>query len=156
MSGTLSVSAIQAPDAFTTILNDFENVRGYCLQVQNGTSGSAAVSASLVLNLLNSILNLQTDWNTYQANTALWNAIVAYAQNVYGNSGITTTTFQNAFNAAGSLLTALETDYPHQTINTKVYLLDRTWGGSVQWVTLTAAQMPNTMPAITAYLATLS
>ena len=156
MSGTIPLSAVQAPNALETLLNDFANVKGYCQQIQTATASGGAASSSLVLNALTWVLQLQADWNGYQANTNLWNALIAYVQTIYGNSGVTTTTFQNAFNAAGALATAIETDYPHTTINSVVYLLDRIWNGSLQAATLTAAQLPNTMPAITAYLATLS
>lgn len=156
MSTSLPVTAIQVPTAFNTIWTDLTNIVSYCHLVQNGTSGGGSIAATTVLSVLTWIMSLNADWANYEANSAVWNALPAYVQNIFANTGVTATTFTNAYNAAQSLATAIETDYPNDK-GSPPHLLDRVWSNnSVQPVMLTAAQLPNTMTQITAFLAVLS
>lgn len=152
MAVSTSQSLVQ--NAFQELWEAFISVHSACIQAQNFTSGGSAASAVTFLTVANYCVALKQTVTAYQANTALWNAVVSYAGSATPG-GTTLTDLTNAYNAASSLLNALAGEYPH---NANGFLLDRTYSVStgLSWATLTAAQMPNTMTAITAYLATLS
>ena len=152
MAVPTSQSLVQS--AFLTVWEAFISVQSACVQAQNLTAGGAPASASVFLTIANYCVSLRQLIAGYQANPTLWNAIVAYAGSAMPG-GTTLTDMTNAYNASGTLLNALAGEYPH---NAGGFLLDRTYSTStgLSWVTLTAAQMPNTMAAIPGYLATLS
>jgi hypothetical protein len=150
----VAVSQSLVRDAFTNLWEQFIAVQSACIQAQTFTSGGSATSASTFLTIANYCVSLKSVVTSYQANTALWNAVVSYAGSATPG-GTTLTDLTNAYNAAGTLLNALAGEYPH---NANGFLLDRTYSVTtgMSWVSLTAAQMPNTMTAIAGYLATLS
>jgi hypothetical protein len=138
---------------FNQLMNDVLNLQSYCTAVTSGTANSAAVSAQTVLNMASACVQLRSDIATVSANSALQTALVTYFQQQLGATGLQITTEFSTLNTlAGNIITALGTDYPHDA---QGHLLDRTFSAStgITWITLTAAQLPNTMTAITAYLA---
>jgi hypothetical protein len=144
----------QVPHWFETITNNVTNLRSFCTMVQSGTVASAAISASDVLNLANAAVQYKADLALIVGNTALMSQLVTYAQQTYA-SAIDIKNEATAVNAlCTALLTAVAGEYPH---NAQGRLLDRTFDltNGLTWITLTAAQMPNTMTAIANLLAEL-
>jgi uncharacterized protein YebE (UPF0316 family) len=152
MAVPTSQSLVQ--NAFLTLWEAFISVQSGCTMVQNFTANGASASASAFLTLANYCVSLKSLVTAYQANTTLWNGVIAYASNA-APGGMTITDLTNAYNASNTLLNALAGEYPHDAGG---HLTDRTYSltNGLTWISLTAAQMPNTMTAITGYLATLS
>lgn len=137
---------------FNTLMNDVLNLQSFCTQVNALTAGGGAVSTQLVLNMASACVQLRGDIATVAANPALKTALESYFQQQLGVTTLQITTeFGNLNTAAGGILTALTTDYPHDAGG---HLLDRTFSTAtgLSWIALTAAQMPNVMPAIATYL----
>jgi len=126
-----------------------------CLNLQNATAGGAACKLSVFLQLAQDALFLTQSYDLIAANQTTTNGVIAYAQQQSPGVTFSAADFTAMRNAAGSVLTAISAQYPHDA-NGK--LLDRTWSavdGEV-WATATAAQTPSIMSAVSAFLATLS
>jgi len=109
------------------------------------------------LNVANACIAYRTDYALIAANAALVAQLVPYIQaQLAGASALTVQQEFTTINTlAGNLLTALASDYPHDAQNR---LLDRTYSLTTgeTWLTFTAAQAPNFVPAVTALLAELT
>lgn len=137
---------------FNTLMNDVLNLQSYCNQINTLTASAGSVSAQIVLNMASACIQLRADIATVAGNAPLQTALVAYFQQQLGVGSLQITTeFGNLNTASGNILTALTTDYPHDGSGR---LLDRTFSTTtgLTWITLTAAQMPNVMPTLAAYL----
>lgn len=152
MAVPTSQSLVQV--AFQDIWDAFIAVQSACIMIQSATASGAAASANNFLTLADYCIRLKTLVANDQAKPALWNAIVSYASNA-APGGMTLADLTAAYNAANAVLNALASEYPRDASG---HLLDRTYNlnTGVSWITLTAAQMPNTMTAIPGYLATLA
>lgn len=140
---------------FDQVWGSLHDLRAYCLRVQSGTAGGVAIGSNEVLAVAQAAVTFRTIVNTWQPQTTLWNAVVAYAAQVTATASLTAQDFTAVFTSSGTLLNALAGEYPHDA---QARLLDRTFSLTLglQIITVTAAQMPNTMTAITNFLATLS
>lgn len=152
---TIPVSNTSVDLAYSQIWNSLINLRGYCQAVQANTTGGAATQLLTFLLVAKECVTYRSLIATLSANTALLNAVITLANQQAAVSNLTSTDFANANTAAGNLLTALTAEYPHDA---QGRLLDRTFSTSTGeiWATATAAQAPQTMSAITAFLATLA
>jgi len=140
---------------FNTLMNDLLSIQSYGQQITTSTAGGGAVASQTVLNLATWCVSLRSDIATVAANTTLETALVTYFQQQLNTTSLQITTEFGTLNTlAGNILTALGTDYPHDSNG---FLADRTFNLStgLVWVSLTAAQLPNTMPAIAAFNAEL-
>jgi hypothetical protein len=98
-------------------------------------------------------VQLQHDITTVSGNTTLVTALVTYFQQQLGAPAFNAQTeFGTLSTLATNILNAFAQDYPHNTSN---QLLDRTFSfaSGLTWITATAAQMPNLMPTVAAFLA---
>jgi len=152
---TLPISGGEVATQYSSLWNVIKRVQADCLNLQASTAGGAACRLSLFLQLAQDSLSLTKLYDQFASNQTVANGVIAYAQQqspgvTFGGSDFTATR-----NAAGSILTAIASQYPHDATGK---LLDRTWSstdGEV-WATATAAQAPTIMTAISAFLATLS
>lgn len=155
MAYPLSASVVQ--QAYTTITNDLQQLKASCQALQAATASSQAAPAYLLLNLAQACISYRTDFATIAGDTNLTNQLVPYIQaQLAGATALSVTSeFVTLNTLAGNLLNAAAADYPHDGSGR---LLDRTFSlvTGIAWVTLTAAQMPTTMPAVTALLAELT
>lgn len=138
---------------FNSLMNDVLNLKSYCTQITAATNGGGTVSATIVLNLASWCIQFRNDIAAVVANATLQTALVAYFQQQLGATSLSITTEFGAMNTiAGNILTGLSTDYPHDGTGK---LLDRTFSVTtgISWVTLSAAQLSNTMTPIAAMIA---
>lgn len=152
---TIPISGGEVRSTTDTLLNAINTIKSDCLQVQAGTSGAAAISLQVVLQLAQDAVGYMNTQNAITSNQTLTDAVVAYAQSQYPGTTFGATDFANTFTAASNLFNAIAAAYPTDGSG---HLLDRTFNtiSGVVWTTATAAQMPTIMSAITAFLATLS
>jgi hypothetical protein len=152
---TIPVSNTTVASAYSQIWNSLINLRGYCQAVQANTTGGAATQLLTFLQVAKECVTYRSLIAALTANTTLLNAVVTYANQQAAVANLTSTDFANANTAAGNILTAITTEYPHDA---QGRLLDRTFSTTTGeiWATATAAQAPLTMSAITAFLATIS
>lgn len=145
----LQFTALNAKDAFEQYKTLAGNIGRLCPSI----SGPASVPANLLASLLAQVNGLLAFQGQVIAVTGLVPLVVAYAQTL-----LPSTTVQADFNTA---LTALQTlqgaiikDYP---VDSTGHVLDRVIdaNGNITWANFTPAQLPNTIPAITAWLATV-
>src|SRR4051812_9428063 len=154
MAYPLSAPVIQV--RFDQVQNELKNVRTSALAVQTGTAGGAAVFGYTVINLADSCRVYRADFSDITSNTALQTQLVAYVQaQIAGGSTLGPADYANLNTLCGNVLTAFGTDYPH---NGPGILQDRTYSGTSGqvWVTLTAAQLPNVLTAVTALLTAMT
>lgn len=151
MAYPLSASVVQT--AYATLTNDLTQLKARCLAVQTQTAGGASAPMFVALNAATAAITYQADFATISTNSALVAQLVPYIQAQL--AGATALQVQQEYitlnTLAGNLLTAFATDYPHDAQNR---LLDRTFSLSTGpvWLTFTAAQAPNFMPAVTALI----
>ena len=117
-------------------------------------SFGASAEAWYALNVAQAAVSYRTDYAIIVANPALVQQLKAFVQQqVAGATGLAVDTeYANINTLANNLLNAAATDYPHDA---QGRLLDRKFNltTGVTWITFTAAQAPNFMPAVTALLA---
>jgi hypothetical protein len=147
----------QTQQWFTTLQSDVINLQSYCLQVQAETAGGGKANAPDVLNVAVAALQLQSDIATISNSATLVAAVVTMFNNQPGWSAVNVLTEFSTINTlAANIVTAIvgaNAEYPHDASNPP-HLLDRVWSNNqIVSVTLTAAQLPNTMAAIAAYIA---
>lgn len=138
---------------YQTLVTDTLNLQSYCLLVQSGTASGATVSANTVLAMAGAAVTLKNDITFLGTQPTLVTSLITYFQQQLGAPSLNASTeFTTLSTLATNLLNAFATDYPHDGSNR---LLDRTFNFNtgLVWITATAAQMPNIMPAITAFLA---
>jgi hypothetical protein len=151
----LPVSGANVADAYSSLRSMATTLAGYCNQTVASVNGGG-VNANFVLGLLQNAINTLSYAKTIQSNATLKTAIVSYVQQQVGNSTLDVSTdFDNSVTALSALVTAVIADYPKDANG---HLLDRTFdaNGNIIFITLTAAMLPQTMPAITAWLATIA
>lgn len=145
----LPLTTINAQAAFAEFQNRGANVKNMCAQV----SGPASIPANMLASLLSQVNNLLSYAQAIAADAAMTSAIVAYVQQISGS-----TTVQADFSASLAALQALQTaiikDYP---VDVSGHVLDRSIdaSGNINWISFAPAQLPNTIPAITSWLATV-
>ncbi len=145
----LPLTTVNAQAAFEGFQTRGGNVRDLAAQV----SGATSVPANVLASLLSQVNNLLSYAASVQADSTLTTNLIAYIQQVTAS-----TTVQADFNASLAALQALQSaiikDYP---VDSAGHVLDRTIdaSGNINWVSFTAAQLPNTMPAVAAWLATV-
>lgn len=153
----LSASTSQVELTFMRVNNELTNIKTACLAAQTETAAAAAMPSYDLINLANACISYRSDFTAIAGNSPLLAQLIPYVQaQIPGASALAVTTeYTNLNTLAGNILTALTTDYPHDVSGR---LLDRTFSTStgVTWVTLTAAQLPNVMPAVAAFLAAIS
>jgi hypothetical protein len=143
--------------AYEKLDNDLAQIYTRCQAVVNATAGGAAAALNLAVNVAQACIAYRSDFATVSANAALVAQLIPYFQQQKAGAGslAVQTELINLNTLAGNLLNAFALDYPHNGSNV---LLDRTFNlttGEV-WLTFTAAQGPNFMPAVTALLAAFS
>lgn len=155
MTYPLTASLVAA--TFGRVTNELTNIKTACVAVQNDTGSGAAAPAFDLINLANACITYRADFSAISGNAALLAQLIPYVQNqLAGATALAVTTeYTNLNTLAGNMLTALVTDYPHDVAG---HLLDRTFSTTlgVVWIGLTAAQLPNVMPAVTAMLAAMT
>jgi len=141
-------------DAYNQLRAAILQVQSYALLVQNTLANSPPVSSPTVLNLLSSAVNLQGIASTIQNTSGLLAGIEAYMASITGQTAATIgTELSTALTALNNLVTAIVTDYP---VDSNGFLADRKFSSNqVAAVGFTAAQLPNTTTAITAWLAAI-
>lgn len=146
---TLPLTPLNAQTAFDTLQSKGLSAH----RIASLIDGQATVSAGNLQALLEVVTDLVAYAQTVAADTALTANVVAYAQSIYPSTTVQTD-FHNSLAAAVALQTAILTDYP---LDANRHPLDRTMdaAGNIAYVALAAAQLPNTMPAISAWLATV-
>lgn len=141
-------------DAYNNLRNQILTVQSYALLVQNTLTNSPPVTSSTVLNLLSSAVTLQGMATTIQNTTGLLAGLESYMSSITGQTTTAIgTELSAALNAANNLVTAIIADYP---VDSNGFLADRKFSSNqVAAIGLTAAQLPNTTTAITAWLAAI-
>lgn len=145
----LPLTPLNAQAAFNTLQS-----KGLSAQRIAGLiDGQATVSAADLQSLLSVINDLVAYAQTVAADTTLTAAVVAYAQSIYPSTTVQAD-FSASLAAAEALQAAILKDYP---LDANRHPLDRTMDavGNIAYVALAASQLPNTMPAISAWLATV-
>ena len=151
MAYPLSASVVQT--AYQTLTNDLTTLKNRCLTVQTQTNGGASAPMFVAIDAAVAAIAYRTDFALISANSALVSQLVPYIQAQL--AGATALQVQQEYitlnTLCGDLLNAFATDYPHDGSNR---LLDRTFSlaTGVVWLTFTAAQALNFMPAVTALL----
>ena len=154
---TFPVSNPQVPKWAEILYNAAIEVQSYCLQIQAETASGGAANCPDVLNIATAALTLQGYIARVSAAPAAFvTALVSYFNSQVGWASINVANeFGTVNTLAGNLINAITgaaAEYPHDAANPP-HLLDRVWvNNQIVNVTLTAAQMPNTMAAIAAYL----
>jgi len=145
----LSASVVEL--AYKTINDDLKQLKTRCQAVVAATNAGAAAPMHVALNAANAAIAYRTDFAIIAADSALVAQLVPYVQSqVAGASALAVQTEYTTLNTlSGNLLTAFAADYPHDGSNR---LLDRTYNLTTgeTWLTFTAAQATNFMPAVTA------
>ena len=145
----LPLTTVNAQAAFAEFQNRGANVKNMCAQV----AGPSSIPANMLASLLAQVNNLLTYAQAIAADSAMTNAIVAYIESISGS-----TTVKADFNASLVALQALQAsiikDYPADALG---HVLDRTIdaNGNIAWIDFATAQLPNTLPAIASWLATV-
>ena len=125
-----------------------------CASVQQAAS-IGNVNCQMVLRLLNDTVALLTYAQQIAADSAVTASLVAYMGTTGASTTTATTDFANSIAALQALVAAIAKDYP---VDANGHMLDHTLNattGAVSWLSLTPAQLSNTLPAITAWLATV-
>lgn len=152
MAYPLSAPVVQK--AYDTIKADLDQLKNSCQAVQTAVAGGASAEAWYALNAAQAAVAYRTDFAIITANPALVAQLKTYVQQqVAGATGLAVDTeYGNINTLANNLLNAAASDYPHDA---QGRLLDRKFNltTGVTWLTFTAAQAPNFMPAVTALLA---
>jgi hypothetical protein len=148
------LTAPRIRNIFDGVENDLTNIKNVCLAVQDGTAAGGAVPAFSLTNLRSSCIAFRTDFAAIAGNVPLIQQLTSYVQQQ--KAGASTLAvgaeFSNLNTLCNNLLAAISSDYPRDG---QGRLLDRTFAsptGDEAWVNLTALQLPNVMPAITAFL----
>jgi len=145
----LPVTPLNAQQAFSQLQAGAAAVKSACANV----SGAASVGLDAVEALLTQVQGLDAFASAVGADTALTASMVAYAQSIYPSATVQAD-FIASHAALQSLRAAIIADIPKDSAG---HILDRTMdsSGNVSMVALTSAQLPNTIPAIAAWLATV-
>jgi hypothetical protein len=143
-------------EAYDSVRELAINTQSYCTQLQAAVANGGPVSATFVLSLLGAAVQTLVQAQQIQADTALSAAITAYVQQQTGNATLDVhAEFTASMTALQGVVGAILADYPKDANG---YLLDRRFdqGGNQVWITLTAATLPQTMPAIANWLTTIA
>ena len=145
----LPLTPLNAQAAFDTLQSKGLSVH----RIAGLISGQATVSAADIQSLLSSVSDLVAYAQSVAADTTLTTNVVAYAQSIYPSTTVQAD-FSASLSAAEALQAAILKDYP---LDANRHPLDRTMdaAGNIAPIALAASQLPNTMPAITAWLATV-
>ncbi len=151
----LPVTPITVAQAYDNLRNQTVNVQSYCRSI---TSALAAgdVSAQTVYALLSAASGLASYATGLSQVSGFIASMTSYVQQQTGNSTLdVTTSYSTSLTALQALITAIVTDYPKDAAG---HVLDRVMDatGAISGVSLSSAQLPNTVTAINAWLATIS
>jgi len=140
---------------FDRVQPELENVKTPALEIQAGAA--AGTPAYNIINLGQACITYRADFTAIAGNPALLAQLIPYVQaQLAGATALSVTSeYTNLNTLCGNLLTAIGTDYPRDGSGR---LLDRTFSATlgIVWVNLTTAQLPNVLPAISAFLAAMS
>lgn len=157
MTTALPLSTTPVASVYDTFSGMATNVRSYCEQVQSGTANGGSVSASLLFRLLGAAKSVISYAATLPATSAFQSALTAYVQQQVGDPTLDVlTSYQTSLSALNSLISAIAADYPKDAAG---HTLDRVMNattGDVTEVSVTGANLPTTLPAISAWLSTIS
>jgi len=145
----LPLTTRNAKDVFDELKLQGAWVQEYAQQV----SSSASFSAKVLEALLTSVSTLLTNANAVKVDTALSANLVAYIQQISGSTTVQAD-FDASLAALAPLQTAIIAEYPKDSAG---HPLDRSIdaNGNITPIAITAAQIPNTLAAITTWLATV-
>lgn len=146
----LPLSTPNAQESFT----QFQRVATNVANLARPMVTAASINANLMASLLSQVMALVTYAQTVAADATLVAAVVAYAQQVSGSTTVQTD-FAASLTAIESLQAAILKDYPKDANG---FVLDRSMSaaGVIDWIAFTPAQFPTTLPAISAWLATVA
>jgi len=140
---------------FDRVQAELANVKTPALEIQAGAA--VGTPAYNVINLGQACISYRADFSVISGNSALLAQLIPYVQaQLAGASALSVTAeYTNLNTLCGNILTAIGTDYPRDGSGR---LLDRTFSGTqgIVWVNLTTAQLPNVLPAISAFLAAMN
>ncbi len=151
----LPVVATPVAQAFSALRDQTINARSYCEQIVTATA-SGAVNADTVLRLMGAAQGLEAFATSLSSQTGFVASMAGYVQQQTGNATLdVTAAYAASLAALGALVKAIVTDLPKDNAG---HLLDRTIdaAGAISSVSLSAAELPTVLPAITAWLATIS
>lgn len=150
---TLPVSGSPIVDHYTRLWSSIITVQSDCLNIQQQLAAGPC-SLQWFGQLAQDILQFNSNYDACTATQTMSNAIIAWAQQQNPGTTFAGQDFVNTYNAAQTLLTDVEQQYP--TANG--YLADRQWNAAsgVTWSTVMSDQIPAITSAISAFLATLS
>lgn len=152
---TLPTSHLIVADSFNRLWQSIINLQRACQTMQTVTAGGAAATGDRWVNLASQAVSFRNVLAAIQGDSAFATAVVNYAKTATNSTTLSAADFIAADTAAAGILTALTNEFPHDGSG---HLLDRSFDLStgLQIATFTASDMPQTMSAISAYLALLS
>lgn len=152
---TLPLLTPNTNDTYNQLRSSALSVQTNCTNVQS-LAQSGSVGYDQLLNLLIATQRLITLINTIAQNSALETALTTLMQTYTAQPTLAVVPLAGAMlTAANNLVTAIAEDYPR---GAGTVVADRTMSaqGAVTILTTNSAGLPNALPAITAWLATVS
>ena len=126
---------------------------GLALKNQCATVQAGNYAANIIAGLLSQALTLQSFAVALAGNSTMLTAVAVYVSSLTGEPAANVgTDFQTSLTALQALIAAVIKDYPVSNGVCQDRLIDA--NGNITWVTLAA--LPNTMPAIAGWLATVA
>ena len=149
----IPVTTPNAVDLYSSLRSQCGTLKNVCARITAGVGASGAKGSDLVALLAVAAGTLATYGQIGGATSAMANAIQTYVQGLYGDSTLTVTSdAQASATALEALIAAVPKDLPTSgPIERSV-----SSAGVVADVLYTSAQLGNTLPAINAWLATIS
>ena len=144
----LPLNTLNAQQAFDAFSQRGQNVQNLAKIVQ-----ATPVGSNMVASLLAHAIDLDAYVSSVNADAALTSSLVAYVQQVTGSTTVGAD-FSASSAALSALIAAIKADYPKDSA---AHVLDRVMdaSGNITSITFAATQLPNTLPAIANWLATL-
>lgn len=152
----LPVSVNASSGFYAQIQNSLLVLLGHAQQLQAAIAANS-ISPNLVLNTLANIVSVNNLSTTIQANNALLTGVEQlYASNYGVTTGVAASALGTMMTALIALGAAIKTDFPKAADGTHLACQTLDASANVQTDTFTAAQLPTTATALTAWLATVS
>ncbi|MDE2254328.1 MAG: hypothetical protein KGL42_08710 [Betaproteobacteria bacterium] len=145
----LPLNTINAQQVFSTFSEKGANVQNIAKLVQG-----ASIQANLLATLLSLSMDLVSYVDSVVADATLTANLVAYVQQITTSTTVAVD-FAASHAALSAMVAAILADYPKDAAG---HPLDRLMdaSGNINWTVLTPAQLPNTLSAIAAWLATVA
>ncbi len=146
----LPLTTINAQEAFVKLKAGAAALKSFCLQVQNGPT----VDIGVLEQMLAQAQALESFATSVAVDTTLTANFVVYVQQISASTTVQAD-FTNSRTALQALVAAIIKDIP---VDAYGHLLDRVMdsSGNITPVQVTPSQLPNTLPAITGWLATVT